>query len=440
MRRSLLLALAVAWPLASQEILKIDLDGAIRLALANNTVLKISQHKIQASEARYKELRSSYFPQLTNQSNSWWVVERQRVDIPQGALGVFPGVIVPPVPVVLEQGGNELLFTTTTLGQPVTQLVKIREGTRAAQAETGEAKADLSKARNEIAWGVQRIYLALLVTSRRTAALQAQVSAAEEKLRESESAVAAGNVLSVAVLGSRSQLLSDRQSLLAMQDQHADLMLDLDDLLGVPLDTRLELAAPPALDPAILDLAQVQQTALRQNPEIQAAQQTVEKARHGLSAARAEFIPELSLFGTHIYQNGVPFLSRNNGIIGFKLDWNIFDSGKRRQVVTERDEQLAQAELNLERLRTRTSIEVEKSFRKVARARQMVEVAHEALALRREAFRLSSDQFEMGVVTQAGHRESQADLDKAEADALEAECGYRLAMADLNRAIGIAAQ
>ena len=176
--------------------------------------------------------------------------------------------------------------------------------------------------------------------------------------------------------------------------------------------------------------------ALAESTEVRAAQQTVEKARSGVTAARTDYIPELSLFAEHIYQNGVPLLTRNNGILGLKMTWNIFDFGKRGDVVDERKALLGQAEENLRRLRNRVLVDVEKGYRKVERSRRMMKVAAEALVLRREAERLSSDQLETGVVVLAAHKENAAALAKAEADALAAQLGFQLAQAELERTMG----
>ena len=46
--------------------------------------------------------------------------------------------------------------------------------------------------------------------------------------------------------------------------------------------------------------------ALKHNPEVASARQMVAKAHAGLSAAHAEFIPEVGAFAQYIYQSGVP--------------------------------------------------------------------------------------------------------------------------------------
>ncbi len=121
----------------------------------------------------------------------------------------------------------------------------------------------------------------------------------------------AGNALEVAVIGARASLLKTRQSLLATENLVSDLNAEMDDLLGLPLDTELELAdvsSPPA---ECLTREQCLTAALNHNPVLQAAKETVSKARSGLAAARYEYIPDVGAFARNTYQSGVPWLQRS---------------------------------------------------------------------------------------------------------------------------------
>jgi outer membrane protein TolC len=224
-----------------------------------------------------------------------------------------------------------------------------------------------------------------------------------------------------------------------LDSQISDLAIDFNDLLGLPLETEVEVAAPPPYAPVAFSLDESEKMALEGNPEIRVAEQTVEKAQRAVKAAIAEYIPDVTAYGQHIYQNGVPFLSRNNGVLGVKMEWEVFDFGKRRQTVAERKAALAAAEENLQHLRNQVRIRVQKAYRKIDRSRQMIEVAEEAAALRRESLRLSNDQLDTGVIVKAVYQKTGAELAKSEAELLQAELGYRLAKAEFDQAMGLVA-
>jgi hypothetical protein len=134
----------------------------------------------------------------------------------------------------------------------------------------------------------------------------------------------------VAVTGAKADLLQRRQALLVAEKRISDLTADLNDLLGLPGDDVLEVteAGLPELTEPARDQAYDQARA--RNGEFLAASETLEKSRHAVRAAKYEYIPDVTLFARHGYQDGAPFLEDHVGIVGAELTWNIFDWGKRK--------------------------------------------------------------------------------------------------------------
>jgi outer membrane protein TolC len=430
---------SLAWTQTASRHL--TLDEAIALALKNNSGLKIQQHKVEASGHKADQVRAEFFPQLSNESNLLGTVERQRLQFPAGAFGVYPQLgPLPAQPLTVLQGGYGLFLSTTTLAQPLTQLIKLHHAWGAAQADTRIAEQDLTRARNDVAVGVQRLYCGILIARLQSDSAALRVKAAEEDLGDTQKAVESGSALEVAAMGKQAAKLEDEQAVLATENQISDLAVELNNVLGLPLDTELDLA-PPAVDTTFaLTVAESTQAAVVESPEVLSAAALVEKAERGLRAARAGYVPDVSAFVQHIYQDGVPLLSNNNGVAGLKMEWKIFDFGKRRDEVAEREAELASARENLKRTKEAVAVDVEKAWRKVKRAEQMMQVADEALKLRREMDRLAAEQLSAGVALSAARTEAKANLAKAEADALAAGLGYRLARAELDQAMGRAAR
>ncbi|MDD2319453.1 MAG: efflux RND transporter permease subunit [Geobacteraceae bacterium] len=417
--------------------LNITLPEAIDLARQQNSALKISNQKIEENRQRIVSARSKYFPQLSNESSYLALSDKQLVTIPAGSLGTVPGLgPFPTQDTKIDQGSNALFISSTTLSQPLTQLFKIHEGHEVAKAESAIAESDARKTECEIVYAVQQLYYGLLVARKQIIAAQAQLAAAREGLRESEDAVRAGNQLQVAVTGSRVQFLQGRQAQVAAEIQAADFTLELNDLLGLPLDTELvpaELDNPP---PAPDALPEYLRRALAHNPELESARRAVTKARHGVKAARDEYIPDISLIARHVYQDGSPFISNNIGIFGVQMTWNLFDWGNRQGLVGQRKSQLTQAEENLKRIEQRISVDVTKAYRKLEQTTTLLDVASEALNLQRENQRLTAALVKAGTATAARQAEAVAAVGKAELDELQATLGYRLALADLDRISG----
>jgi len=416
----------------------LTLEEAVSLAMEHNSEVKIAGDKVKAMNARVHEARASYFPVLSNDTTAVHIAEQQHLDIPQGALGVYPGIgPIPGTGVSLAQGKPTFGLSTTTLSQPITQYFKIRAGVEVSRADAAGARADERRAGNEVAYKVKEVFYGILATERRRDAVESQIRAAELRMTETRNAVESGVALEVKAAEVRSQIAQARYALGQLQDAVADMTQELADLCGLPVDTVLELVQPASSgsDPSPETGAAVE-AALAHNPEIEAAAKQVEKAQAALRAARAEYIPDAGVFAQHIYQDGAPFLSRNNGAFGVHLTWTIFEFGKRRGQVTERSAEVAQAEENLTRLRNRVRIDVEKAVRRLNRAETGIVSAKELLTATTEARRVSSDQAEAGTANRSVLLESDVSVFSAQADLLRAEYDRSVAAADLERLAG----
>ena len=162
-----------------------------------------------------------------------------------------------------------------------------------------------------------------------------EVTAAEEKLREARQP-SIRHTLPVTSIGARAALLAARHANLALENQISDITLEFNDLVGLPLETEVEPVAPDPPSSSALTREECLKIALESSLEYRAASLTVSKARRAIAAARADFLPEVGAYGQYLYQNGVPFVARNNGIVGLKMTWNVFDFGKRNDVIGER--------------------------------------------------------------------------------------------------------
>jgi outer membrane protein TolC len=417
--------------------MNLTLPDAVRLALAQNRALKIARLKIQENEQKKAGARADYFPKVTNESKFLHTTSVENIDIPRGAFGsVSNAGLVPAHDVLIDLGNQTFETIGTGAAQPLTPLIRVRQANRIAASQVIESRDDLKKAENEVAVRVHEVYYNIL-----TARLQKQAAEQDKAyrttlLRESEEDVRNGNALKVEVIDSQAGLLQSEESLLSVDLRLSDLNSELDDLLGIPVGTPLVLTPVHAPDVADPSREEALRTALAENPEIAAAMETVRQAKAALTAAKSAYIPDISAFARQSYQNGVPFLVHNFGTFGIALNYDVFDFGKRRAEVRERETQLAEAQENVERLKEEVSVRIEQSYNKVERTKKMLEVAAEVVALRTEGERVAENQLTLGVVLVSARRQASAASYKAQADLLQAQVAHMLALAELEQTIG----
>jgi outer membrane protein TolC len=424
-------------PLASSQERRITLQEAMDLALRQNHALQIAHYEVAAQLEKQRSARSNYFPNITNESNALYITNLQRIQVPPGAFGAIPGgPLIPSSTEYLTQGEKALQSSGTMVAQPITQLIKIHQSNKIAAAELGVSKASLKKTSTDVIYSVHELYYRLLTTQLQRKAAELQITSSNEGLAESREQYKDGSLLPAALVESRADALQAKQVLLTADMQISDLMVQLNDVLGLPLDTKL--VPDPEVD-TVFDLPTREQSldmASKDNPEVQKAIHKLAAARAAEAAAKAEYIPDITGYGRYSYQNGVPFVDHNFGTFGIHLTYDLFDAGRRNALVRERRDEVSEAAEILKRTRDEVGVQITTAYNKLETTRAMVDVAREYLAARQETNRISEDQFKQGALLKSQRDGSHAQTMKAQAGLLEASLDYLLARDELSRILG----
>jgi outer membrane protein TolC len=127
------------------------------------------------------------------------------------------------------------------LEQPLTQLFRIHQANVAAKQDLLIAKTQLDQTQDAIALQVRQLYYNILINQQKLKASQEQLAAAQIKDEESRSDVARGNALEISALQSKASILQAQQESLTLRLQGNDLRRQLADVLGLPVETPLDL-------------------------------------------------------------------------------------------------------------------------------------------------------------------------------------------------------
>ena len=283
---------------------------------------------------------------------------------------------------------------------------------------------------------MHQLYYKILVAEVRHSAVQAKIDASDELQSERVQQVKYGSALDADLIESRAQSLQAKQELLSTELQLSDLRLQFNDVVGLPFTT------PVTLDPNVAEAQdgcakeECIKLALESHPEIAEARAVLDKAASAVRLAKYEYVPDVEAFARYSYQNNVPFLARNFGSFGVHLSFDLFDGGKKRATLRERDAQLAQAKENLARISDEVELRVQTAFNKLDRTRQMVTVSEELFALRKESKRVSAEQLVNGSVLRSQAQAALAQELEAKALLLQSQLDYVQAADEMKQAIG----
>jgi outer membrane protein len=390
--------------------LNLTLEDAKQRAL-HNKLLNLAALNTESKAFAIKAARADYFPKVSASAlyfhfnddlGTVLTVPSKTISGPRGAaLVTFPGSTT--AANVLNQNTS---FVQIGAVQPLTDIFKIRQGVKIAQADEQIAKAQWEKGVRDMIAGVEQLYWGLLTVRKLQAGALAGVRDAE--------AMAKSNTVEA-----RLALVEARQALLEVSKQVQSLQEQLNGLIDQPPCTVLELAEPQLPTAAFRCADEVVELALVASPEIREAQQTVLKGQAAVEAGKLDFMPSIGLTAGYVNQTAASYIQPNIGYIGAAGTWTLFNGGKRRDVLLERKTLVSMAHLKLAQTEDEVRQKAVKAYREVAEAQETLKLAQEVVVLRREA--------EKAATTPASLMAAAKARMTAEVDAVKAEMNLRIA-------------
>jgi outer membrane protein TolC len=320
----------------------------------------------------------------------------RKVSGPQGQpLGTFP-----PLAVNVAVLNQDSAFTTVAALQPITDLLKVRQGVRIAQADQQIAQAQMDKGRRALVSGVEQLFWGLLSAQR----IRAGALAAAPGL---EALAKTGN------LEARRALVEGQQALQQVSNHIADLQEQLAILLDLPTCTQFELVEPPLPVAPVKCADEAVGLALANSPEIREAEQTIAKARAAVCAAKLDYVPSIAVVGGWSNQTAADYIQTNIGFIGVMGSYTFVDWGKRRNIIHERDQLIAMATLKMQQTQDTVRQDTLKAFREYEQTQQALQLAGQMVEICAEALKATT---EPAAKFKAGKDAATAQVDYAKAD------------------------
>jgi outer membrane protein TolC len=406
---------------APPATMRFTLEEAKQRALTSSKLLNLAALNAQSKEYAIRAARADYFPKVTASAiylhfnedlGTVLSTPGRKVTGPKGK----PLVTFPPTTINVPVLNEDSSFANVAVLQPITDLLKVRQGVRIAQADQQIAQAELEKGARDLASGVEQLYWGLLAARRIQAGAREGVQGAEMLARTKN-------------LEARTALVEAQQALQQVDKQVADLQEQLNGLLELPLCTNLELVEPalPVLPFHCAD--DVVGLALAASPEIREAQQTILKAEAALAAGKLDYVPSIALTGGYLNQTGMSYVQQDSSYFGVIGTVTLFNGGKRRNVVRERENLVTMATLKLHETEDEVRQKAVKAFREVAETREARKTAEQMVVLRKEAVKKATTPEAMRDPTPL--LKASKDLTVAEVDAVKADLAYREAYVKL---------
>ncbi|HKI78235.1 MAG TPA: TolC family protein [Ignavibacteriaceae bacterium] len=432
LRITILAAILFTANIYSQGKRSLSIDECINIGLKNSNVLHSSKMSMQYANAKSNEADTYRLPTLTFGASYTRLSEVDPFSIttPFGTFDIAPSIL---------NNYNMKL----SLQQPIFTGFKLESTSKIAEYNYLAAKEDFSKEEKELVYNIKNSYWGLfkanqlkIVTGENVAQVQAHLTDVQNLF---EQGLATKNdVLKVQVqLGEAQLRLIDTKNAVKLAN------INLDNVLGISLSTDIE--TTEKVDKQISeteDLSTLLSTAYDKRPELKSIDYRVKASETGITAAKADWWPQLYLTGNYYYsrpnQRIQPAKDEFNGTwdVSLSLSFNLWNWGATGDRTDAAEAQYEQVKDNQKIIKDAITLEVTRNFLDINKSKEKMTVAEQNVNQAEENFRITDEKFKNGLALNSDLLDAEVALLQAKTNYIQSVVDYELAKAQLNKSIG----
>jgi outer membrane protein len=205
-----------------------------------------------------------------------------------------------------------MTIAALTFTQPITPLFTIHQAVKIARADEriAMAKAGVSLPKNTRESEVEESYFKLLIAQRRFTSAELKVKSIENRPQ-----YASASIELVRGSGLEMELVEAKKALGTVATEARQLTASLNQTMGWPEDTELELAMP---EPLVENISpdEVADKSAAANPDVIEAEQTIVKARAASVISKLAYVPTVAAVSGFMFQNAIPLVPSSFGYGG----------------------------------------------------------------------------------------------------------------------------
>jgi len=374
--------------------------------------VRLGQLSVEAAKQHRQGVQGLYYPNVST------LLENLHLNKQTGQVLSLPRFGAA-VPVNIFHKDNTIF--SVMAAQPVTPLFSVYQLVKIARADENIAKAKAGMPVAETAIKVEKNFFDLLVAQRELTSAEADAKKIQAKWL-----TASNSGKPFVSTAQETDMLGAEKAVLLSTSKVKELTASLNQMIGLPEGTKLELVPPePLVENISLDEVTEKATA---NSEVIEAEQTAVKAHAGLALTKLTYVPTVAIVGGYSNQDLVSdrLLPKDFSYIGFMATFTLFDGFKREHGVKEVKAQAEMADLGVQLTKAKVAAKVKSSYLELDRARQL--------------YRLARRMVSATQVVEASYKPDDPEFEwaraKMEAEMFRAELEYRQAYAKLKALMG----
>ena len=413
-----LLTLGAAPTAFAYDTVDLGLEDAIQMAFETNRSLKQSIANVDAARWNLSTARRQQGPTLV------WQGTANRIGGDTYKAQKYDDYLY----------GNELQsgYSLDTTG-------KLKHNRRSAGYGLNAADLTLENTKQAVKLQTTQAYYQLLEYRNLIEVNQEAVDTLQEHLNNVNAQYRVGTVAKSDVLASEVQLANSQQSLVNAQNNYDVAMATLNNIIGLPSDTLLNVKDSLQYTPYDLNLDDCTVYALDNRPDGIVADYEVEQAKESVEMAKAGYRPDVSaaLTKTIAGDNEFDHDRAEQWTAGFTASWNIFDNGVTQSSIETAKAALRAKEEAAAASKEQIQLDVRQQYLSLLAAEKNIHTTSKAVEQAEEDYKIAQVRYSAGVDTNLAVMDAQEKLTSARTNYYTALYNYNTSKAALDKAMGI---
>lgn len=395
----------------------LNLPKTVQMALDYNRDIKMSQYQLKSAEAAINEAKSKKMPQV-------------------GYTFSTSRTAGPAIPSTQNKFGNGL-----SVELPVYTGGLVEGQIDNAKIGKTDAQETILKTEQATKYSAIEGYYQLLANKELQGVYHEAVDNLQGHLDNVQAQYNVGTKAKVDVLSSDVSLANAKTTALTADNAVAISESNLNNILGLPLETKLNLADHQLpFDTYNISLQEAMDYAMKYRPEVLQAALAVQKAENNIDIADAGNKPTVSVKGSNDWGDTTfPGIDANKRqwSVGANLTYKFYDGGTTKAKVAQAKQDLLVARETEQKTRESVQLQVKQAYLNIRSAAQKVEETQTVVDQARENYRIQNIRYQAGVGINLDVLDAQLSLNQAQVNHIQALYDYNVGIAKLEQVMGV---
>jgi len=314
----------------------------------------------------------------------------------------------------------------------------LRSGIEAAGYALNSADVTLENTKQAIRYTATADYYNILNYRNLIKVQEDSVRAYQEHLDNVNAQYRVGTVAKSDVLASQVNLANAQQALTTAQNNYDIAVATLNNVLGLPTDTVLEINEELKHPAYNLNLDDCTTYALNNRADGAAAYYAVKQAEAGINTAKAGWYPTVTASGTKALEGKDAFGDDTDAwFVGGTVAWNVFDNGVTAAKVHNAEASLVSAQEALKAQDETIQLDVRTALLNLQAAEKNISTTETAVTQAEEDLKIANVRYAAGVGTNLDVMDATEKMTEARTNYNTALYNYNVSKAALDKAMGI---